>query len=509
MRRASLLSALAAGALACGRGEPPGASAGDRSSASASASASPDPAPFAPPAASEAEEAGVATLPFGPAYVVDDEEGGVPVAALALPTLIYDLPDFTKRKLGYARPGAVLRRAEQPVAVTPRCTGGFYRVHPRGFVCQNAELTTSLDAKLAVAARRQPRRGEGLPYLYGRSRARPPHYYVRVPTPKMQRDVEGDLAEHVAKISVPNMLAHAGPPDPLPEFLTPGAPVPKPVNHWYKSRTSATRGAASARSSFAFLSVHDVSGRLFGLTTEMDLIPLDRVRLVAETQIHGGEIDDLPVALPRQSVVRYARDPRGGLVPDGTFDAWTPIPLKDPTDGELLEARDGHALSASSRVVVIKRRAGFPGFARDGDKWIDVSIAEQTLVAYEGRRAVYATIVSTGAGGDGDPETTSATIQGYYRVQAKHVTTTMLGNRADSTEYELLDVPYVQYFHGGYALHAAVWHEGFGRPRSHGCVNLPPRDAAWVFEWTEPKVPAAWHGIEANGQGTLVYVHAR
>lgn len=495
---------VALAALSCGRGEPPGAT-GARPAVSASAA--PEPTPFAPPPTSAApEEPGVAALPFGPPYVVEGEDDGVPVAALALPTLIYELPDFTRRKLGYVRPGAVLRRAAQPVTVTPRCSGGFYRVYPRGFVCQNAELTTELDGKLAVAARRQPRRGEGLPYLYGRSRPRPPHYYVRVPTARMQRDVEGELTEHMAKISVPNMLALAGAPDPLPDFLSPGVAVPKPVNHWYKSRTSATRGVANARSSFAFLSVHDVSGRLFGLTTEMDLIPLDRVRLVAETKIHGGPIDELPIALPRQDVVRYARDERGGLVADGTFDAWTPIPLREPLGGELLETRDGHALSASSRVVVIRRRAQFPGFARDGEKWIDVSIAEQTLVAYEGRRAVYATIVSTGAGGDADPETTSATIQGYFRIQAKHVTTTMLGNRADSTEYELLDVPYVQYFHGGYALHAAFWHEGFGRPRSHGCVNLPPRDAAWIFEWTEPSVPAGWHGVETNGQGTLVYV---
>ena len=65
----------------------------------------------------------------------------------------------------------------------------------------------------------------------------------------------------------------------------------------------------------------------------------------------------------------------------------------------------------------------------------------------------------------------------------------------------------MQYFQGGYALHAAFWHEDFGRPRSHGCINLSPRDAAWIFEWTEPHLPTEWHGMEAHGEGTLVYIH--
>jgi len=71
-------------------------------------------------------------------------------------------------------------------------------------------------------------------------------------------------------------------------------------------------------------------------------------------------------------------------------------------------------------------------------------------------------------------------------------------------------VPYVQYFRAGYALHAAYWHTEYGRPRSHGCINLSPIDARRLFNWTEPQVPATWHGAsagETNGKGTLVHVH--
>jgi hypothetical protein len=70
-------------------------------------------------------------------------------------------------------------------------------------------------------------------------------------------------------------------------------------------------------------------------------------------------------------------------------------------------------------------------------------------------------------------------------------------------------VPWVEYFEGSYALHAAYWHDDFGRPRSHGCVNMSPVDARRVFMWTDPPLPDGWHGVKAGktmGQGTWVRV---
>ncbi len=72
-------------------------------------------------------------------------------------------------------------------------------------------------------------------------------------------------------------------------------------------------------------------------------------------------------------------------------------------------------------------------------------------------------------------------------------------------EFDLRDVPYVQYFKDGYALHAAYWHDGFGTAHSHGCVNLAPLDARFLFAWTEPPVPMAWHGAMST-HGTLVSI---
>ncbi len=70
-------------------------------------------------------------------------------------------------------------------------------------------------------------------------------------------------------------------------------------------------------------------------------------------------------------------------------------------------------------------------------------------------------------------------------------------------------MPYVEYFEAGYAIHAAYWHDVFGKARSHGCVNLAPIDAHRVFGWTDPPVPENWHGVSSTQEadGTVVFIH--
>ncbi|PIE05665.1 MAG: L,D-transpeptidase, partial [Sorangium cellulosum] len=172
-----------------------------------------------------------------------------------------------------------------------------------------------------------------------------------------------------------------------------------------------------------------------------------------------------------------------------------------------LETHDGTFLREGQRVVVVPQIKNVPGWAKKGRKWIDISILRQSLVAYEGTRAVFATLVSTGADGLGDPEETHSTVRGTFVIHTKHVTSTM-DNDEEGDVYDLRDVPYVQYFNQGYALHGAYWHDSFGVPRSHGCINLSPADASWLFAWTEPYVPKGWHGRLQLRGGTMVYIHS-
>lgn len=140
------------------------------------------------------------------------------------------------------------------------------------------------------------------------------------------------------------------------------------------------------------------------------------------------------------------------------------------------------------------------------ERWIDVDLTKQMLVAYEGDRPVYVTLVSTGK--KGTKEEPFDTPTGRWRIYSKHTTTTMDGSAGEGN-YSIQDVPWAQYFNNNIALHAAFWHEGFGRVRSHGCVNLGATDARWLFHWTTPYLPRGWHGVHAHegSPGTTVVVH--
>ena len=137
------------------------------------------------------------------------------------------------------------------------------------------------------------------------------------------------------------------------------------------------------------------------------------------------------------------------------------------------------------------------------EKWIDVDLSEQRVVAYEGGQAVRAFIVSTGL-----PAT--PTVQGQFRIRMKVRAQTMVGGSTEYGYYNLPNVEWVQYFYADYAFHGTYWHNNFGQPMSHGCVNMTNDDARWLFEWAGPPWQAAgpvWQKPADPSLGTLVVVH--
>ncbi|MBM2849813.1 MAG: hypothetical protein HW418_2755 [Anaerolineales bacterium] len=117
-------------------------------------------------------------------------------------------------------------------------------------------------------------------------------------------------------------------------------------------------------------------------------------------------------------------------------------------------------------------------------KWVQVDLYEQTLAAYEDSRLVYATLVSSGLD-------KWATEPGLFTIWARLKTDRMSGayEKDGSDYYSLEAVPWVMYFDGSRALHGEYWHDRLGFKRSHGCVNLSPLDARWLFDWTEQGTP--------------------
>jgi lipoprotein-anchoring transpeptidase ErfK/SrfK len=158
-----------------------------------------------------------------------------------------------------------------------------------------------------------------------------------------------------------------------------------------------------------------------------------------------------------------------------------------------------------ARDLARARPSDRPGSVAPNERWIDVDVTQQVMVAYEGDRAVYATLVSTGR-----PARTHATPLGEHRIWVKLATSDMDDLEREDVEsnYMIEAVPWVQFFEGANGFHAAFWHDDFGRRRSHGCVNLSPRDARWLFGFTGPALPDGWYAILPTDadRGTLVRV---
>ncbi|MBD2293174.1 L,D-transpeptidase [Anabaena sphaerica FACHB-251] len=102
---------------------------------------------------------------------------------------------------------------------------------------------------------------------------------------------------------------------------------------------------------------------------------------------------------------------------------------------------------------------------------IEIDLSEQRLRAWDGKNLVYSFRISTG-------KRSTPTPVGRFAINSKYRTHRMRG-----TGYDIPDVPYAMYFYEGYAIHGAYWHNRFGTPISHGCVNLPVKQARKLYNW--------------------------
>jgi hypothetical protein len=177
---------------------------------------------------------------------------------------------------------------------------------------------------------------------------------------------------------------------------------------------------------------------------------------------------------------------------------------RGPCTGDLCRTGDGWMRASDLRAPVLAPR---PGDVAPGERWIDIDLTSQTLVAYQGDTPVFATLVSTGIGKPGSP---LATPEGVFRLRSKHLAASMDNlEHTGVVPYSYQDIPLVQYFTERVALHAALWHQRFGHPASHGCVNLSPADAERLFAFTTPRLPPGAREVwsRPGERPTVVRVH--
>jgi hypothetical protein len=469
-------------------------------------------------------------------------------------TKIRQRPDRDSFRLGYLRAGAVvMATTADPVRTDdPRCPRGWYELTTGGFVCNGRDVIAFWGRRLPQVRGAQPDRTAPLPYEYGRNRRDQAPMYRRLPTDLEAAEFEGFQipgqpeaapalapgesppvenanpapAEPVVAPLPPPVAPPPSPPPPSPAPPVPAMPTPEgeePAEEGDVVTLRSLEGDPASALMRRLVSGFIVSldrdfragqyGRRYWRTISNGFVPYGGMGLVRAPEFRGARVDisQLPIGfIISRNEVFYERSGerarRGGAV---EFHHRLQI-VGEQTIGDTLyyAAADGRLYRERDVRRIAPRER--PEGVGPREKWIEVNLSGQYLIAYEGDRPVYATLISTGrAHHPDDPTANFLTPTGLFRIRAKHLAATMDGDTAADGPYSIDDVPWVMYFQLAYALHGAFWHNAFGYPRSHGCVNLAPLDAQWVFNWSDPQLPEGWHGSYPtdDAPGTWIYIH--
>ncbi|WP_437768774.1 L,D-transpeptidase [Sorangium sp. So ce281] len=390
--------------------------------------------------------------------------------------------------------GSVRLKSLEPIRGAGGCPA-FYAVEPRGYVCVDGERATldTADPVRQALIPHAPLADRPLPYRYGES------------------------------LGLKRLLRVDG--------------IDAPA--WPKGLHDLRHMQVRPRSSVAWTEEVEAGGATWLWASDLTFIPKDKVKPYEPATfegVHLGAEARLPMAFFR----RKAR-PKYRLTEEGppakTDAVWERLARVGLTGrskrvGKLtyLETRDdGHWVLGRDAVVVQPRRTrnpwgrpirlgGEPPSAPAGgprNTWVEIAALDGWLIAYEGDRPVFATLISAGRNGAEEPEKAdpfvppSTTPLGQYSIGRKWVTKTLITPHVDADDWIEAEVPWSQHFFSKYLLHAAYWHDRWGEGQSGGCVNLSPVDAKWLFHWTEPAVPDEWYAVQAtrDDPSTRVVIH--
>jgi hypothetical protein len=480
------------------------------------------PASAAPPSARSAVSAAPAATPGTPAAAP-----GQPGRVHAKTRFVWvrPEPDTSRGWIGYLWVGGSAPLKTGKKRWGPGCTA-WYEIEPRGFVCVDGRDATldAADPVLKKVVAYAPKLDTPWPHRYAESRG--VNRYRSLPSADEQRRREWDLAQHLARVAA----ARTGDVDKLllGVDLTPAKDPPLDLGP-LPPALPENRTRLTPLSTVAFS--HEVfdGNRSWLLTHDFTWVPKDRVVPYPEVRFQGVELGknaQLPLAFFRgKDRPKYRRAPSGELVETGQ--KWPRLSHVELTGSELeierekyLETREAGLWVKDRDAVVPKARATTPWGENVGAQaarssgprrtWLEASVMKGWLIAYENTRPVYATLISPGRGGTPlagkDPLETASTPTGTFNITGKFATATMEA----PNEFIHSDVPWTQNFSGPHALHGAYWHDDWGNRKSAGCINVSPIDGRWLFQFTEPVLPAGWHGVRWRPEAepaTLFIVH--
>ena len=249
----------------------------------------------------------------------------------------------------------------------------------------------------------------------------------------------------------------------------------------------------------------EANGRKWIRTVYGDFVLAKETRPVVPTKLRGTELGGGAQTLPIAFVTGADNVPVRCLKNDrwvkcrkaDKFERFAPERRVKFKDELYVLSEDGQLYP--EEFVRVARKVPRPKAIGDDDRWVHIDLDEQLFVAYEGDEPRYTSLVSTGVEGHSTPT-------GVYRVQRKYLTKTMKGPDDTHGRYRVEEIPWVMYYDGNFAVHGAYWHDNFGNVRSHGCTNVAPLDAMWLYNFDQTAMRPGWHAnLRAKG-GLHVYV---
>jgi hypothetical protein len=468
---------------------------------------------------SEPDDESIPQVPVPP-------ENGPKLIAIRQQLAVRDRPSPNGKVLGTLRSGAQVARAEQPYSKR-NCPGGWYPIRPRGFVCVGEEATVDPQHPAAQLLTVAPKLDKPLPYRYARVINAAAVLYGHIPTVEEQTRAEPKLGRRKKD----NSPLGTGSNDvPLDETGRPtGPPVLLPNAEGVNGE-----GYRLPDSWFAF---EDGSALAPGLAIDAGLPPTrvlkpksgvallrtfnvgqgdaarDRVVATLGSTFHGIDLEknSLPVAFAiRRGVPTFKMENRHAVLSDEEeYETREHILLsgrfRTVDQVKYFALRDEERWVRHKDIIYVPKRFEFPPYAAENARWLDISLANQTMIVWHGKKAIYATLVSTGQDRLGDPKEGPATIQGSFRIRAKYVTRAV-DDRELNSAYSVAEAPWVMEFAEGFSLIGCYWHTVFGEARSYHDIALSPIDARWIFNWTEPAIPDGWHGVTVGEEETTTMV---
>ena len=240
--------------------------------------------------------------------------------------------------------------------------------------------------------------------------------------------------------------------------------------------------------------------------------PFSEVNLYPASRFSGRDLTLDPV--PAGQVPAFAVNKAGAhIVMQAAEDApvlWTanhrePLNLLEEPVGDwwvvpdaLGRGRHGYIHTDDVRHWVSNDR---PSEVPAGDVWVDIALEQQMLGIYQGQSLVFVTLISSAREGYLTPT-------GLFRIYDKATAWDLASKPNSSDPYYIEQVPWVMHYYPRYALHSAFWHDDFGFPASHGCINLSPHDAQVVFDSVSPELLPGWRVVfqTHRDQGTIVRI---